>query len=81
MIKKVNFETLQNSPLIHNKFYSNHLSQNSIDFRREYFKDSKFLNYSLEIKNSKHQYFLPITIQLNRNQKFFSVHKSSQLSY
>ena len=72
MIKKVNFEILQNSPLIYNKFYSNHLSQNSIDFRREYFKDSKFLNYSLEIKNSKHQYFLPITIQLRGNQKYLN---------
>ena len=59
MIKKVDFEKLQNSSLIESKFYSHYLNPNSIDFRKEYYKDSKFLNYSVEVKNSNCQYFLP----------------------
>ena len=72
MIKKVDFEKLQNSFLIENKFYSHYLNSNSIDFRKEYYKDSKFLNYSVEIKNSKYQYFLPITVQLKKNKKYLN---------
>lgn len=72
MIKKVDFEKLQNSSFIENKFYSHYLNQNSIDFRKEYYKDSKFLNYSVEIKNSKYQYFLPITVQLKKNKKYLN---------
>ena len=72
MIKKVDFKKLQNSSIIYNKFYSNHLNLNSIDFKKEYYKKSKFLDYSIEIKNSKYQYFLPITIESNKNQKYLN---------
>ena len=72
MIKKVDFEKLQNSSLIESKFYSHYLNPNSIDFRKEYYKDSKFLNYSVEVKNSNCQYFLPITVQLKKNKRYLN---------
>ena len=72
MIQKVSLKILQNSSLAYNKFYSNHLNPNSIDFKREYYKDSKFSNYSIEIKNSKYQYFIPITIESKKNKKYLN---------
>lgn len=71
-VEKVDLQYLQSSKLIHNKFYSNQLKQNNIDFRKEYNKNSKFLNYSIEVKHFKYQYFLPITIELKNNQKYLN---------
>lgn len=72
MIKKADLKKLQSSSLIYNKFYSNYLNQNSIEFRKEFHIDSKFINCSIEIKNSKTQHFLPITIQLKKNHKYLN---------
>tara|TARA_Y200000002_G_C22675447_1_gene661851 strand:- start:686 stop:1648 length:963 start_codon:yes stop_codon:yes gene_type:complete len=68
--QEVSLKDLKNTFIRNDKNISHKLEENYIDFKKEYFKNTNFENFSFKIKNLDNEIICPLTLQKDNEKKF-----------